>query len=114
MPPLIRDVITIMETFLTILPAIIFVILLTIFMTYHKNSGLKEVERWAKKEGLEILSSEYRWVKRDPYFISSSNLQRIFYLTVQDQSGTINNCYVKVGGFFFGLLSGTIDISWEK
>ncbi len=103
-----------MEFFLTILPAIIFIILLTIFMTYHKNSGLKEVERWAKKEGLEILSSEYRWVKRGPYFIASSNQQRIFYVTVRDKSGNIKRCWVKVGGFFLGLLSDNIYISWER
>ena len=83
-------------------------------MTYHKNSGLKEVERWAKKEELEILSSEYRWVKRGPYFIASSNQQRIFYVTVRDKSGNIKRCWVKVGGFFLGLLSDNIDISWKR
>ena len=114
MPPLIRDVITIMETFLIILFVIILVIFLTLVMTFHKNSGLKEIEKWAKKEGLEILSSEYRWVKRGPYFISSSNLQRIYYLTVKDKSDNTRTCWVKVGGFFLGLLSDTIHISWEK
>ena len=114
MPPLIRDVITIMETFLIILFAIILVIFLTLIMTFHKNSGLKEIDKWATKEGLEILSSEYRWLKRGPYFINSSNQQRIFYVTVRDKAGNIKKCWVKVGGFFFGLLSDKIDISWEN
>ncbi len=83
-------------------------------MTYHKNSGSREVEKWATIEGLEILSSEYRWVKRGPYFINSSNQQRIFYVTVRDKAGNIKRCWVKVGGFFFGLLSDKIDISWEN
>ena len=103
-----------MDTLFTILPAIIFVILITAFMTYHKNSGLREVEKWAKDEGLEILSAEYRWVKRGPYFISSSNYQRIFYVTVRDESGKIKKCWIKAGGLLFGLLSDKFDIRWEE
>ena len=103
-----------METFVTLLPAIAFIILLALIMTYHKHRGLKEVKRWAQKEGLEILSSEYRWVKRGPYFISGSNHQRIFYVTVKDESGNIRTCWVKAGGFLSGLLSDKIDVRWDS
>ena len=74
-------------------------------MTYFRNSGLREVEKWAKKEGFEIISSEFRWVIRGPYFISSSNSQRIFYVTLKDKTGSTKKAWVKVGGFFLGLLS---------
>ena len=105
--------IKLMNTFLTLLPAIIFVIIISVFMTHHKKRGLRKIEKWAQNEGLEILSSEYRWVKRGPDFISSINHQRIFYVTVKDESGNIRRCWIKVGGFLFGILSDKMDVRWE-
>ncbi len=57
------NVINMVETLISIFTAIVFVIILTVFMTYYKNSGLKVLENWAKKEGYEIIDSEFRWVK---------------------------------------------------
>ena len=102
-----------MDTILSIIFAVFFLIFLTIFMTYFRNSGQREVDKWAKKKGYEIISSEFRWVKKGPYFISS-NTQRVFYLTLKDKNGIIKNAWVKVGGVFFGLLSDIIDITWDK
>jgi len=42
------------EYIITIFATIVFLIVFTVYMTNFKNSGLKVVEDWAKKEGHKI------------------------------------------------------------
>ena len=94
-------------------PSSKFLIVFTVYMTYFRNSGLKVMENWAKNKGYEILSSEFRWVKTGPYFLSgTSTHQRIFYVTLVDADGNQKNAWVRVGGFFLGLFSDEIDVKW--
>ena len=70
--PSINTVINMAEYIITIFATIVFLVIFTIFMTYYKNSGLKVVEEWAKREGYKILDSELRWVKTGPFFLSGT------------------------------------------
>ena len=73
---------------ITIFATIFFLIFFTIYMTYHKNSGLKVVQDWAKKEGYKIIDSEFRWVKTGPFFLSgTSRHQRVFLVTLENSNG---------------------------
>jgi len=102
------------EYIITIAATILLLIFFTVYMTYYKNSGLKVVENWAKKEGYKIIDSELRWVKTGPFFLSgTSRQQRVFLVTLGSKEGKKKKAWIRVGGYVLGLLSDQIDIKWE-
>ena len=85
------------------------------YWAYYKDSGQRELEKWAYRKGYTILHSELRNFKTGPFFISNrSRLQRVFYATLENDEGKRSNAWIKIGGVASGLFSDRIEVRWEK
>jgi hypothetical protein len=77
----------------------------------HRRAG-DLLDVWARARGVELLSSERRWLRRGPYFWSS-NGQEVFHVTVREPSGRVRRAYVRCGNFFVGMLADDVEERWE-
>ncbi|MCU0491544.1 MAG: hypothetical protein MUD01_08150 [Chloroflexaceae bacterium] len=87
------------------------VAVLSIYWTYSRSSSM--LEEWAAANNLTILSSERRYMRRGPFFWSTSRGQEVFYVRLRDSSGMQRAAYVRVGGWFLGLMSDNVEVRWE-
>lgn len=81
---------------------------------WHMKRSRDLLNMWADENGLRVVDSERRYMRRGPFFWTTGKGQEVFYVTVQDQSGQARNAYVRCGGFWFGLLSNNVDVRWEE
>ena len=96
----------------------LFIILFIVFvigaMKWHYSRAERILENWARDNCYEILSKEYRWFRRGPYFWFTSRAQEVFYVTVRSQDGKVRRGWVLCGGWFLGMLSGAADVEWDE
>ncbi|MBX0330486.1 hypothetical protein K2Z83_22790 [Oscillochloris sp. ZM17-4] len=69
---------------------------------------------WTTASGYVLLQSEPRYVRAGPYFWRHRRGQMIYYVAVADQQGIRRAGYVQLGGWFMGLLSNQVDVSWDS
>ncbi len=84
---------------------------LSLVWHFHRSQTL--LERWARESGLRVVSREYRWFFKGPFFWTSSRGQTVYYVTVEDDAGRRRTGWVRCGGWFLGLLSDHVDVAWE-
>lgn len=96
---------------LTVLGLLAFAVMSMVWLSYRSGSVL---EQWAKDNGFEILSSEYRHLFRGPFFWTTSKGQTVYYVRVRSHDGDERTGWVRCGGFFFGLLSDRAEVRWEE
>ena len=83
-------------------------------MTMWTFSRSRELlDRWAEDNGYQILSSEFRWLRRGPFFWTSSKGQMTYYVVIRTADGRTRNGWVRCGGFFWGLLRDKVEERWE-
>jgi hypothetical protein len=95
---------------IVILAFIAFGVLLIVWTFSRSRSVLDE---WARANGFRILSSKFRWVRKGPFFWTSSKGQMVYYVTVMNSDGTRRSGYVRCGGFFLGLLTDKVEVRWD-
>jgi hypothetical protein len=71
------------------------------------------LQGWAAKSGFEILQSEFRFVRRGPFFWTSSKGQTVYYVRVQDGQGQVRSGWVRCGGWWLGLWSDRTEVRWD-
>jgi hypothetical protein len=72
------------------------------------------LQRWAERNGYRIIRREYRFFFRGPFFLTTARSQAVYYVTVEGQEGTVRNCWVRCGSWWFGLLSDQVQVRWEN
>lgn len=97
-----------MEAFF--IAAFIGLAVLLFFAHFQRSDSI--LERWAAEEGVEILSAEYRWLARGPFFWTS-NKRSVYRVQVIDRRGRTRRGWVRVGGYWLGLLSDHADVIWD-
>ena len=107
-PPLIERQ---MENFLPILGFIWVLMLVYMLWVFRRRASL--IEQWADKNGYRIVSRKYRWLRKGPFFWTSSRGQTVYYVTMEDVQGNQRHGWVRCGSWFFGLLSDYVEVSWE-
>ncbi len=80
---------------------------------WHFTRSRNMVEQWARSNGLELIGAERRFLRRGTYWWRTGKGQEVFHITVRDSSGQVRRGYVRVGGWFLGLLSDQIDVEWD-
>ena len=68
---------------------------------------------WARQNGIEILSAEFRLFRRGPLFWTTSKGQTVYYVTARMSDGSTRRGWVRVGSFWLGLFSDKVDARWE-
>lgn len=87
------------------------VAVVTIVWTRQRANTL--IERWAAANGYHLTGREPRYLRTGPYFWRHSRSQQIYYVTITDASGRSRAAYLRLGHWFFGLFSDTLDVTWE-
>ena len=73
----------------------------------------KILERWAAENGYQILSSEFRWLRRGPFFWTSSKGQTVYYVVVRTPEGPTKRGWVRCGSFWWGVMQDKAKVRWE-
>lgn len=81
---------------------------------WHFSRAKNVLEQWASQNGYTILSRQRKTFLRGPYFFTTSKGQEVYYITVQDAAGNSRSGYFKVGGFFMGMMSDNVDVTWDN
>ena len=68
---------------------------------------------WATQNGYRILSSEFRYLRKGPFFWTSSKGQAVFYVSVRDRENRIRSGFVCCGGWWIGLWSDQAKVKWD-
>ena len=80
---------------------------------WHLRRSRGMVQRWASQGGMELLSAQRRYLRRGPFWWRTSKNQEVFHVTVRNADGHVRTAYVRVGGWFGGLLSDRTDVEWD-
>jgi hypothetical protein len=82
-----------------------------IFWTFSRSESL--LAEWAKENSFEIISQQYIWFARGPFFWSTSRSQAIYRVTVQDSAGTQRSAWVRVGSYWWGVMEKKVEARWD-
>lgn len=96
---------------LVIVPVIFVLIGLSLWWHFGRSNSL--LHQWAEQNGYRIVRQEYRTFFRGPFFWSSSKGQTVFYVVVENSAGARRSGYVRVGGWWLGLLSDRVEVRWD-
>jgi hypothetical protein len=84
------------------------------YIWWYFTRSLSMVEQWARDNGLTLVEVERRYMFHGPFWWRTGKGQAVFRVTVRDASGQVRHGYVRVGGFFLGLLSDQVEVEWEE
>jgi hypothetical protein len=82
-------------------------------VVWHCSRARNILKQWADGNGYEILSSEQRWLRRGPFWLSSAG-QEIFYVTIRTSDGGLKSGWVRCGSSFLGILVKQADVQWDE
>lgn len=103
-----------MERYFTLLLFAVPLGILGLLLGLHIKAR-KMVKDWASRNNYEIIKLRYRYFWKGPFeFNYSPKRQKIFYVSVIDERGEIQNAFAKVGDFWKGLIKDAVEIKWEK
>jgi hypothetical protein len=94
-----------------LLVGLIFLVAVAVILREWRARSL--LAEWARSQRVDVLSARRCWLWRGPYAWRSSKNQTVFYVTVRDAASQIRRAYVRVGSFFFGLISNQVDQVWD-
>lgn len=83
-------------------------------MVWHFKRGQTLVERWAARNGFRLISTEYRWIRRGPFWWRTSKGQSVYHVEVCDGNGEYRSGYVRVGSWIGGLFTDVADVKWDR
>ncbi|MBC8290703.1 MAG: hypothetical protein H8E37_10350 [Planctomycetes bacterium] len=92
--------------------AILAFVVLIVSWSYSRSRTI--LNRWADESGYEVLSSEFRWIFKGPYFWKSSRNQTVFRVTVTEESDEIRTGWVRCGSFWLGVIVDQTDVTWDE
>ena len=97
-------------------PLLLIVVLLAfgVVMTIWTFSRARQIlEGWAADNGYQLVSSQFRWLRRGPFFWTSSKGQMIYYVVVRTPNGRTRRGWVRCGSFFWGVMRDKAEAKWE-
>ncbi|HMP04608.1 MAG TPA: hypothetical protein PKD86_10230 [Gemmatales bacterium] len=100
-----------MEIHFGFLVAIGVVIFVAIWMTEARAQHM--LRQWAAGLGVELVSAKRCWLWRGPYAWRSTKNQYVYAVVVRDTTGQVLRGHVRLGGFFFGMMTNKVDHTWE-
>ena len=103
------------ETQPIILFMVVFVFVVAMLMwSWSLSRGKQILEQWAQTKGYRIVSSEHRWLRRGPFFWTTSKGQMVYYVVVEMPDGRTQRGYVRCGSFFWGVMKDQAEERWEE
>ena len=100
------------ETPVVIVGFLLFGALALWFTRWQLGRGREMLESWCRRSGLDLTSCAHRLLFRGPYFWSSKG-QVVFRFTARDTAGRARSGYARYGGFWIGVFTEQVDVSWD-
>ena len=72
------------------------------------------LRQWAKSTGVELLSAQKRYIRTGPFFLCHGRGQFVFRITVRDGTGAERAAWIRVGGWWAGVLSDKTKVIWDS
>lgn len=69
---------------------------------------------WATRNEVRLVAYEHRLFLRGPFFWTTSNLQLVYRVTVEEAGGHKRLGWVRLGSWCFGLLSNRVVVRWDE
>jgi len=102
-----------MDELAGVLLVVLFFVFVISMMVWHFSRSRKMVEQWANDNCMELIEAERRFLRRGTYWWRTNKGQEVFRITVRDSSGQVRRGYVRVGGWFLGMLSDQVNVEWD-
>ena len=81
--------------------------------SWHFSRGRSLLDAWAAREGLTIVSAEYRWFWRGPFWWRSGDGNAVYRIVVRDPRRGTRSGYARCGGLFLGMWSDAVAVEWD-
>jgi hypothetical protein len=91
--------------------AVVVAIALCIAWTVGRSREI--LDSWAAANGYTILGAERRYLRRGPFFLRSGEGHEVFHVALRDPGGRTRRGFVRVGGWWTGLLSDKVVVEWD-
>ena len=82
-------------------------------ISWHFSRSRRMLNDWAARNGFELMSCEYCWLWRGPFFFRSSKGQAVYRILVRDAQGRQRSGYARCGGWLWGLLTDQVNVRWD-
>ena len=89
-------------------------VVLALFVNNWMSSRSRQlINQWAEANGYQIVSAEYCWLRRGPFFWTTNSSQTVYRVTVVDSSGRSRSGWARCGSRWKGLRSDRVDVRWD-
>jgi hypothetical protein len=102
-----------MEDLFPLLLIIVFFAFGVVMTIWTFSRGRAILEGWAAENGYRLVSSQFRWLRRGPFFWTSSKGQIVYYVVVRTPDGRTRRGWVRCGSFFWGVMRDKAEAEWE-
>ncbi len=103
-----------MDSAIPVLAFLAFITFVIVTMFWHFSRSRQVLENWASDNNYRIMSSEYCFFFKGPFFWTSSQYQSVYYVTIETAGGQTKSGWVRCGGWFSGLFSNTAEVRWDE
>lgn len=97
----------------TVLVSILIIGIALASRAWSRQRAANLLTSWATAHSYQLLRSEPRYLRTGPYFWRHARGQLVFYIDVIDVRGSRRSGYARLGGWFMGLLSNQVDVTWD-
>jgi hypothetical protein len=78
---------------------------------FHRCNNL--LRAWADRNGFRLIRKEYCWVRKGPFYWTTSKSQTVYRVTVEDWDGEHRGGWVRCGSWWLGLWSDKVEARWD-
>jgi hypothetical protein len=89
-------------------------VLFVVYIAGMNRRASRLLYQWAAGNGYRIIESERRRYRKGPFFLTSSNNQSVYYVTIQDAYGNFHRGWVRCGGYQIGAWSDEVAVRWDS
>jgi acetamidase/formamidase len=92
---------------------VLFLGLIVLSLWWTSSRSREILDGWVAENGYTLLDAERRWFLRGPFFFFAGKGHEVFRVEVRDAEGSTRRGYVRVGGWWLGLLSDKVAVEWD-
>ena len=82
-----------------------------IVWTFSRSHRL--LEEWASSNGYDLISAHFCWIRRGPFFWTTSKGQTVYRIIARDEDGERLTGWARCGSFWWGLWGSKVEVRWD-
>jgi len=96
---------------LLFIPLFVAIAIMGIGWTFSRSRQL--LDDWAATNGFQLISADYCWIRRGPFFWTTSKGQTVYRITAVDDEGERRTGWARCGSFWWGLWGSRVEVRWD-